>query len=127
MHHDKVLKSSENTHGTLSSYVTGFALSVVFTLVAYVLVVQHILEGKALMAAIVGLAIVQLLVQLFFFLHLHKESKPRWNLVVFLFMLLILLIVVIGSLWIMHNLDYNMMMQPEQMDSYMREQADKGF
>ena len=127
MEHNFTHQPAKKASATISSYVIGFALSVVLTLTAYVLVVQHLLTGKALMAAIVGLAIVQLIVQLFFFLHLHRESKPRWNLVVFMFMLLILLIVVIGSLWIMHNLDYNMMMQPEQMDSYMREQADKGF
>jgi len=32
---------------------------------------------------IVGLAVTQLLVQLVFFLHLGRESKPRLNLVIF--------------------------------------------
>lgn len=56
-------------------------------------------------------------IQLFFFLHLGQESKPYWNSQLFLFMLTILVILVIGSLWIMHNLSYNVM----PMDHDMRE------
>ena len=42
---------------------------------------------------------------------------------------LIVGIVVIGTLWIMHNLDYNMGndMSPVEKEEYMLEQKDKGF
>lgn len=92
----------------LISYIVGFILSIVLTFVAYILVVNHILEGVWLVGAIIVLAIIQLFVQLFFFLHLGKESKPRWNLLMFSFALLVVVIVVFGSLWIMNNLNYNM-------------------
>lgn len=92
----------------LISYIVGFILSIVLTFVAYILVVNHILEGAWLVGAIIVLAIIQLFVQLFFFLHLGKESKPRWNLLMFSFALLVVVIVVFGSLWIMNNLNYNM-------------------
>jgi cytochrome o ubiquinol oxidase operon protein cyoD len=82
------------------------------------------LAGQTLVLVIVGLAVVQLLVQLIFFLHLGKESKPRLNLTIFAFMLLVVGIVAIGSLWIMHNLDYNMM--PKEMNEHMLDQYDKG-
>lgn len=112
------------SHGTLQAYVTGFVLSLMLTAAAYVSVVNEIITDKVLIAVIVGLAVAQLLVQLVFFLHLQRESKPRLNLVVFSFMLLVVGIVVIGSLWIMNNLDYNMM--PHQMDQKMLEQYNKG-
>lgn len=107
------------------SDITGFVLSICLTIAAYVLVIGHLITGNRLIGAIVGLAIVQLLVQLFFFLHLGQETRPRWKLVVFLFMLLVLFILVFGSLWIMYNLDYHMDMAPGQLDEYIID--DEGY
>lgn len=112
---------------SVKTYVTGFALSVALTLLAYQAVVGHWFSEVGLIAFVMGLAVVQLVVQLVFFLHLGSESKPRWNLISFLFMFLVLVIIVGGSLWIMANLNYNMMMTPEQMDEYMMKQSNKGF
>jgi len=98
----------KTAHGSVTSYVTGFVLSVIVTVAAYLAVVNDVLTSQTLMIVIVGLAIVQLLVQLVFFLHLGQESKPRWKSIVFLFMLVVLVILVFGSLWIMNNLNYHM-------------------
>jgi cytochrome o ubiquinol oxidase operon protein cyoD len=103
-------------HGSVQSYSIGFLLSIICTIAAYELVVHHVLSGWSLIAAICLLAIVQLLVQLLFFLHLNKGSKPRWNLIVFSFMLILVGILVIGSLWIMANLNYNM--DPAQQEQF---------
>ena|SRR5260221_2509642 len=97
------------THATLRSYITGFALSIAFTLLAYFAVVNHVVSGGLLIAVIIGLAIVQLVVQLLFFLHIGQESKPRWNLAFFLSTASIVLLIVVASLWIMNHLNYNMM------------------
>ena len=43
------------------------------------------------------------------YLHLGLESKPRWNLMMFLFMVLLIFVLVGGSMWIMYNLNYNVM------------------
>ncbi len=95
--------------GSFRSYLVGFLLSIVLTLAAYFLVVEHFVSGWALDLSVACLAIAQALVQLILFLHLMRESKPRWNLMVFLFTVLIVFIVVFGSLWIMNNLNYNLM------------------
>lgn len=95
------------SRGNVTTYIVGFILSLQLTLIAYFLVANQILAGRGLILAIIGLAVTQLMVQLVFFLHLDRESRPRWNFVVFLFMLLVLLILVLGTLWIMHNLDYH--------------------
>lgn len=120
------MKQQEHTagHGSYVSYTIGFILSVVLTLSAYFLVVDQILTGTTLALAIVGLAVAQLFVQLVFFLHLGSEKGPRWNQMIFWFALLVVLIVVIGSMWIMANLDYNMM--PQEMEQYMLDQTKKG-
>jgi cytochrome o ubiquinol oxidase operon protein cyoD len=119
-------ESAAHSHGSLQSYITGFALSLLFTAIPYLIVVKDWLEGNMLVAALFGFAILQLLVQLLFFLHLGSETKPRWKLVAFLFAIVVVLIVVIGSIWIMYNLDYNMMPKAD-VDQQMLEQKDKGF
>jgi len=102
--------TTENTpsHGTLGSYTTGFVLSILLTFEAYWLVAHHVLVGNALIGAVIFLAVLQLIVQLFFFLHLGNKGNPRLNLVTFLFMLMVVTIVVGGSLWIMNHLNYNL-------------------
>lgn len=110
---------------SFATYRVGFILSLVLTFVAFWLVMGTNLSGHTLIGTLMILAVAQLYVQLHFFIHLGQETKPRWNLLAFLFMLLVVLIIVVGSLWIMDNLNYNMM--PHDMDSYMRAQAEKGF
>jgi cytochrome o ubiquinol oxidase operon protein cyoD len=106
---------------TLRSYVTGFALSIYFTLTAYLLAVRHALFNRTLVLVLAGLALVQFVVQLLFFLHLGTETKPRWKLMVFLFMIMVVMVLVFGSLWIMSNLNYRM--TPDQINSYMNSQS----
>jgi len=102
------------------SYVVGFILSVAATLIAYLFVVNHLWPKEILTYIVIGIAVVQLAIQAVFFLHIGRGSHAR--LVTFLFAILIVLVVVVGSIWIMNNLDYNMMqMSPEQMQIYMHQ------
>ncbi len=113
---------------TLRSYIIGFALSVTLTLAAVWLIWTHIQSGHTvfshqfLIAAILALAIAQMLVQLVFFMHLAEESGPRWRLGALLSTVGIVLIIVIGSIWIMDHLNYNMMASPSDMNAYIQSQ-----
>lgn len=117
-----------DTRATLKSYVIGFISSIVLTLTAYSLVETHVHSGhetfshEFLITIIMALAIVQLTIQLIYFLHLNQEAGPRWNLVVFLSTLGIVLILVVGSIWIMNNLNYRMMSSPSDMNAYLQSQ-----
>ncbi len=101
--------------GTHRSYIAGFIVSALCTLLAYQLVMAHVSSGHeqwshpVILAGLVALGLVQLVVQLVLFLHLGQEARPRWQLWAFGFMGLVLAILVGGSLWIMNNLDYHMM------------------
>lgn len=123
---DTPITGDKAGEATLKSYAIGFVLSIIFTIIPYILVVNQLLDGWQLTLVLVVAAIIQLWVQLHFFLHLGNKSGARWNMVVFLFMLLVMVIIVAGSLWIMNNLRYNLM-SPEQMDVYMKAQSEKGF
>lgn len=113
---------------TLLGYSIGFITSLVLTFGAYILASGQVVTGTELIIVLGGLALIQMLVQLVFFLHMADESRPRFRLVSFGFMTIILAIVVGGSLWIMYHLNYNMMnMSSHEKDSYMTSQKDKGF
>ncbi len=105
--------------GTVKGYLLGFVVSALLTWLAYFLVAKHISTGTMLILLTIGLAFAQMIVQFIYFLHLGSESRPRWNLIVFLFMLLVLVVIVGGSLWIMYHLNYQMM-PSEQMETHMR-------
>ena len=112
---------------TIKHYIIGFVLSLLLTLLAYGIVVYEWV-GTHAVAFLLVLALIQMVVQLIYFLHLDNEVKPRYKLVSFAFMAAILLIIVIGSLWVMEHLNYNMMdMSPDEKDAYMMGQKDKGF
>jgi cytochrome o ubiquinol oxidase operon protein cyoD len=98
------------TNITLRSYMTGFFLSVLFTLAAFFAVTHHA-RAVWVVPTIIILAFLQLITQLIFFLHLSKESKPRWNLFIFFTTIIGIAILVLGSLWIMNHLNYNMTSQ----------------
>lgn len=110
------------SHGQrMKSYVIGFVSSIVLTIIAFGLVENHVLPHQALVMTVVGLAVIQLLVQLIFFLHIGRETGTRWKIVTFFFALIVIFIVVGGSIWIMNNLNYNMMnMTQIQQNTYMR-------
>jgi cytochrome o ubiquinol oxidase operon protein cyoD len=116
-----VVSEHDARHVTFASYVIGFGLSLLCTLSAYVLTVRHALSSHVLAGLVVTFALAQFVVQLMYFLHLGREFKPRWKLVVFVSMLVAVVIIVFGSIWIMANLNYNMM-SPSELKHYLRVQ-----
>lgn len=102
------------------SLIVGFCLAILLTLLAYKVVMDHIVAGWPLTFLILFFAFVQLIVQLIYFLHLREESKSHWKLILISFTAFIVCILVAGSLWIMGNL--NSRMTPQQMDDYMNNQ-----
>ena len=108
---------------SMRTYVTGFILAILLTNAAFVLVASKSLNGWGLAAALSVLAIAQLWVQLRFFLHLGRESKPRWNLLMFLFAVMVVVILVFGSLWIMNNLNYHEMSPQKTDDSIIQDEG----
>ena len=119
--HDIIVAEHETSEGSFKSYVTGFVLSIILTLVAYLMVIHHGFTVDRIIAVIVALALCQFMVQMLYFLHLGKETKPRWKLFVLLFMIIVVLILVFGSIWIMNNLNYRM--TPEQINTYLNNQG----
>lgn len=109
---------NRNSSARLVSYIVGFVLSIITTLLAYFFVKNSVWSNDTLVYVILIIASAQFLVQLYFFLHIGRGS--RLKLMSFIFALVIILIIVVGTIWVMHNLDYNMMhMSPAEMEHYM--------
>jgi cytochrome o ubiquinol oxidase operon protein cyoD len=97
------------------SYIAGFLLSVTLTAAAFLLVWAYqasdgqIYSRGWLLGFISLLACVQLVVQARYFLHVSSDRGKRLNLLATLFTLMVVVTIVFGSLWVMQNLNYNMM------------------
>ncbi len=100
-------------HGWYKSYkplAIGYTLSLLLVVAAYRFLTRYHLTHTHLVVTLFAFCIIQAIIQLVFFLHLGIESKPRWNLMTFLFAVIVIVIVVGGSMWIMSNLRYNLML-----------------
>ncbi|SFF25002.1 cytochrome o ubiquinol oxidase operon protein cyoD [Paenibacillus algorifonticola] len=92
---------SHDSHGSMKSYVIGFVLSIILTIIPIAIVMNDMLSKQLTIIVILIMAGLQFVVQLFFFMHLKDEAKPRYNTMALVFGLIILLTVVAGSIWIM--------------------------
>ncbi|HRJ06345.1 MAG TPA: cytochrome C oxidase subunit IV family protein [Candidatus Saccharibacteria bacterium] len=123
------MKSERSFKSWVSLYVFGFGTSLVLSVASYLCVTQGWFGDASALAALMllVLATAQLAVQSVCFLHLGTNPRSVFKTHTFIFTLSMLLIIVVGSLWIMQNLDYRMGMSPDEMNDYMYEQNKKGF
>lgn len=111
-HHDH----GSEPHGSLGGYVTGFVLSVVLTAVPFWLVMTGALGDPTLTGLVImGLAVVQILVHMVYFLHMNFRSEGGWNMLAMVFTLILVVITLAGSLWVMYHLNTNMMPSAHEM------------
>ena len=111
-------------HGTYRSYTIGFVLSVILTAIPFILVMSGGLESRAWTAIIVLLfAVVQIVVHMVYFLHMDFRVEGGWSMISLVFTLTVLIICIAGTVWVMHNMDSNMMPSMEEMMDAKSEEA----
>jgi len=88
-------------HGSLKSYVTGFILSIILTIIPLLLVTNHAFSKGVLVTAIITMAVLQFVIQLVFFMHIRESEKPRYNVFALALGIVFVITIVIGSIWIM--------------------------
>jgi cytochrome o ubiquinol oxidase operon protein cyoD len=109
---------AHGTTGRWPSYLIGFGLAGAMTFAAFAMATHDWLTPASLVAALVVLAIAQMIVHLIFFLHITTAPAQKTNILALLLSLLIISLMVIGSLWIMAQLNTHMV----PMDQLMRMQ-----
>jgi cytochrome o ubiquinol oxidase subunit IV len=95
--------------GSFVSYTVGLGFALLLTLASFVVSQTHLLWAPGVTAGLVVLAIAQMGVHLVFFLHIGTGSDNTNNVLALAFGVLIVTLVISGSLWIMANLNANML------------------
>ncbi len=127
---------SEQTHGTVKhdlapgeeeehsvgarilGYVAGLVLALLLTATSFFIAGTDLVWQPSIPVALIVLAIAQMGVHLVFFLHITTGPDNTNNVLALAFGLLVVFLVIGGSIWIMANLNANMM----PMDQIMRMQ-----
>ena len=99
-------------------YLVGLGLAIGLTATSFFVAGTDLVWTPSIPVALVVLAIAQMGVHLVFFLHITTGPDNTNNVMALAFGVLIVVLVIVGSLWIMANLNHNMM----PMDQIMRMQ-----
>jgi cytochrome o ubiquinol oxidase operon protein cyoD len=101
-------------------YTTGLFLAVLLTATSFWVANTSLLWGPGVPLGLIVLAIAQMGVHLVFFLHITTAPDSTNNVLALAFGILIVFLVIAGSLWIMANLNGNMMPMSELMNLHMQ-------
>lgn len=116
--HDHDHHDSGEDHGSFKSYMIGFILSVILTAIPFWLVMGDVIENRTTTVLLIMIfGVIQVFVHMIYFLHMNTKSQGGWTFMSLLFTLVVVMITLVGSMWVMYNMNKNMMpnMTMEQM------------
>jgi cytochrome o ubiquinol oxidase subunit IV len=93
----------------LTSYGVGLGFAVLLTAVAFLLAETHLVWAPSIPIALCVLAVGQMAVHLIFFLHITSGPDNVNNIMALGFGVIIVLLLIVGSMFIMYNMNHNMM------------------
>ena len=97
-------------HSTLKGYATGFVLAVILTAIPFYLVMTGAIKDSGTMGLVLlGMAAVQIVVHMIYFLHMNSKVEQGWSMLAMLFTLMLVVIMLSGSIWVMYHMNHNMM------------------
>ena len=99
-------------------YLLGLGLAVLLTIASFWSHNAREIYASGIAMAILVLAVAQIGIHLVFFLHLTTDPDNENNILALAFGVLIVCLIVFGSLWVMLNLNHNMI----PMDQLMKTQ-----
>lgn len=104
-------------HESTASYLTysvGLGLAILATIASFVVAQTNLLWAPGIPMGLIVLAFAQIGVHLVFFLHLRSGPDSTNNILALAFGVLIVFLIIIGSVWIIANLNGNMTSMPMQ-------------
>ena len=104
-------------HGTLRGYLIGFVLSVALTAIPFALVMTGQLDATSTAIVVLGMALVQIVVHMVFFLHMTTRAEGGWSFLALMFTLVVVVVTLSGSIWVMYHMNANMMPMSPAMSS----------
>ncbi len=115
---DRRTETGENVSAQVIGYTIGLALAVIMTAVSFYIVHSRLIWSPGIPIGLIVLAIGQMGIHLVFFLHVNTGPDSTNTILALAFGLLIVFLVLAGSLFIMTNLNQNML----PMDQIMKMQ-----
>ena len=114
--HDRTpgVEEQEPTANYLS-YTAGLGLAILLTIMSFVVSQTNLLWPPGIPMGLIVLAFAQIGVHLVFFLHIGTGPDHTNNIIALAFGLLIVFLVIASSIWIIANLNANMMPMPPNM------------
>jgi cytochrome o ubiquinol oxidase operon protein cyoD len=95
------------------SYTVGLGLAILATIASFIVAQTNLLWPPGIPVGLIVLALAQIGVHLVFFLHLGSAPDSTNNILALAFGVLIVFLVIAGSVWIIANLNSNMMPMPQ--------------
>jgi cytochrome o ubiquinol oxidase subunit IV len=99
----------------VGGYLVGLGLAILLTATSFFVAGTDLVWQPSIPVALVVLAIAQMGVHLVFFLHISTGADNTNNVLALAFGVLIVILLIGGSLWIMANLNHNMMPMDQLM------------
>lgn len=96
-------------------YLTGLGLAILLTATSFFIAGTDLVWQPSIPVALIVLAIAQMGVHLVFFLHITTGADNTNNVLALAFGAMIVVLLMGGSLWIMANLNHNMMPMDQLM------------
>ena len=103
----------QESRASYLTYTVGFGFAVVLTIASFVVAQTNLLWAPGIAVGLVVLAFAQIGVHLVFFLHLGSGPDSTNNILALAFGVLVVFLVIAGSIWIIANLNTNMMSMPQ--------------
>ena len=107
--HARQEADEKESSGSIATYTVGLAFALLLTAASFIVSQTDLLWAPGVPAGLAVLAIAQMGVHLVFFLHISTGPDNTNNVLALAFGVLIVTLIVGGSLWIMANLNANML------------------
>lgn len=100
---DEVMSGNTATNHKHSAtqYIIGYLASLVLTAIAFILALTHSMSFSPLLVVMMILAALQILVQLFFFMHITESEGPPYHAIALGLGLAITFTIALLSIWIL--------------------------
>jgi len=99
--HDEVKSPNHQHAGFPWTHVIGYVLSIVLTVIGFWVVLAHNMGAGATITTIMVLAVLQIFVQLWFFMHIRESHGPAYHVATLSVGFLFVFVIIAGSIWIM--------------------------
>lgn len=98
---DHAAQHNEHDEHSAKSYIIGYIISLVLTAIPVILTLSHAFSKIPLIVIGIIMAVLQIFVQLFFFMHIREGEGPKYHVMTLILGAVIVFAIVGASVWIM--------------------------